>query len=441
MRRIATLLAVFCSLAAAQEEDRVLGAMRSVVGVTARRSMTMNFQGRDVTRQMNVRQVGVVVGEDLVLTATLGEEAEDVRVFLAGSAEGIDAEVFDSDETFSILRVEDAELVPLAFASEWDPRPGQKLVWIGLVPGAVGLWTPVAKEASVDALLPVEGAERPLIYSDPPFRGPVITLSSPVLNGAGEAVGLVVPGREDAPGGRRGARAMMNAGIPVVRAASTFSQYLGGEVQERGVLGVSVEVLGDKVAEALGMKGTKGVLVTQVTPGSGAAQAGIVAQDVIVRVGDEAITSPSGLRDALRGKEAGSAVRVEVVRVAAEGPANETLDVTLGARERASKEDRVRAKRFGFVAEPLTPGVRNGQGLGEDVQGCHVRRVKEGSPAALGRPTPLHRGDVILKVGETPVPDVEALRKALADLPDGKPATFFVRHVGDTRFVEITPEK
>ncbi|MHC4666973.1 MAG: PDZ domain-containing protein, partial [Planctomycetota bacterium] len=300
----------------------------------------------------------------------------------------------------------------------------------------------VAKAAQVDALLEDDQQGTRHVYSDPPFRGPVASVGALVRDARGRAVGIVLQRAAPAPGGGRGMRMMRRpgGGLPLVKPAGEFAHFLGGEIGRRGVLGVTGETLGEKVAQALGVKGTQGVLVTQVTPGSGAAAAGIAAQEIILSVAGTPTPTRAALQQALQGKKAGETVAVEVLRITEEGAAKRALDVKLTAREASDRSDRFRARRFGFVAEPLTPTVRRDQGLAADVRGLHVRRVTRGSPAALARPTPLRRGDIILRVGDAPVPDMDALKKALQAVATGTAVTLFVRQGEDTRFVEITPE-
>ncbi|MHC4491419.1 MAG: PDZ domain-containing protein, partial [Planctomycetota bacterium] len=317
------------------------------------------------------------------------------------------------------------------------------VTWVGLLAGAEGRWTPVRKPARVDALLADETQGAGQAYSDPPFRGPVATICALILDADGNAVGLMVP-RPPAQTGRAGGRGGMmrrgGAGLPVVRPASSFAQYLGGEIAARGILGITGEALGEKVAQALGVEDTRGVLITQVTPASGAAAAGIEAQMIILKVGEQPTPTLAALQQALRGKQAGETVGVTVLKLADDGPVTKTISVELTAREAPDKKNRLRARRFGFQAEPLTALVRRTYGLGEDVSGLHVRRVTRGSPAALARPTALRRGDVILRVGDTPVKDLDALKQALEAIANGTSVTLFVRHASDTRFVEIKPE-
>jgi len=426
MRALIAVLAL-AALAAAQD------ASEAVVGVQARRQV--NFRGRTMTA--NVRQAGVIIDDDLVLTPSLGETAENIRVFREG-APAIDAEIVESGPHFTLLRAAELAGTPVEFRKTWAPRVGDRVAWIGILGGAVGRWTPLSKPAAIDALLEDEqgGVDA---YSDPPFSPVVTAAGALVVDDAGRAVGIVAMRRQDADGGGR-ARFRRAGGLPVVRPASQFLHYLDGSVASRGVLGVVGEPLGEKVAAAFGMEGKMGVLVTQVTPGSGAAGAGIRPQDVVAKVDGEAVGTVAALQQALRAKRPGDAVSLEVVRLGDEGPETLAVEAKLGARVGTGRGDRLRARRFGFVAEPITPAVRRDQGLAGDVKGLHVRRVTAGSPAALGRPTGLERGDVVLRVGEKVVPDLEALKAALASIPDGIAVTFFVRNGAQTRFVEIRPE-
>jgi serine protease Do len=434
MMRILAVLGVFAAIGAAQETSKLDRAKAAIVGVQAQR--TMEMRGRSFP--MRVQQAGVLIGKGIVLTPALGNDATEVKVHVAGGREALEAEVLDSDTSYSILSVEGAPDATLEFVRDWKPAAGQKLVWIGVL-GAIGKWTPVAREASVDALIDDETG--PIVYSDPPFAGPVLSGGGIVLNAAGDAVGLIGVRRNQRQGG--GNRRMMRrqGGLPVVFPAARFAAYLDAGAGQRGVLGVTAETLSAKVAEAMGLEKTRGVIVTQVTPGSAAAAAGIEAQDIIVAVAGTAVSDLNGLMQALRGKKAGETVKVKLVRLADTGKVDKEVEATLKAREKTERSDRLRARRFGFTAEPLTDAVRRSYELPADLKGVYVRRVQGGGPAAMGRPTALRRGDVILKVGQAPVGDIAALKKALAEAEDGKPVTLFVRHAAETRFVEITPEK
>lgn len=78
------------------------------------------------------------------------------------------------------------------------------------------------------------------------------------------------------------------------------------------MLGVEAESLGPQLAEYFGVK--EGVLVRSVAKDSAAQKAGIKAGDVIVKVGDEKVTSPMEVTNALRGERTSKDVSLTVVR-------------------------------------------------------------------------------------------------------------------------------
>jgi serine protease Do len=437
-RTIGALL--FCAAFAAAEEGKTAAKPTdSVVGVRARVMRTFSFRGQSRSQPVTYQQVGIVIGKGQILTASLGDNAENVRIFMPGNTEGIEAEVVESDTEFSVLKAEELEAPALVFSKRWTGKVGSKVQWIGLLPGSLGKWTAVLKDASIDAILENEQTGSTDFFSDPPFSRGLVVMRCALILADGEAVGLITErvAQEGGGGGRRMGR---QQSMPLIRPATAFAHYLDGTIGKRGVLGVMVEDMGEKVAEAMGLKNQKGVIVTQVTPGSAAEKAGILAQDVIVKIGEHEITGGAALRRALQGQSEGTTVTVALMRVGDEGAKSMTVEAVLKAKEESDAKDRHRAKRFGFVTEPLTPTIRAQFGLDADLQGVHVRRVTRGSPAAMARPTGLRRGDVILKVGDISISNNDALKEVLKAIPSGTPAVFFVRHAGDTRFVEITPE-
>lgn len=86
------------------------------------------------------------------------------------------------------------------------------------------------------------------------------------------------------------------------------------ELKRRGMLGVMLAPVNDEVKERLKLVDTKGVLINSTVPDSAAAAAGILANDVIVRINDDPIDSVSNLMRILRKHGAGEAMKVVVIR-------------------------------------------------------------------------------------------------------------------------------
>ncbi|MBI3079151.1 MAG: DegQ family serine endoprotease, partial [Deltaproteobacteria bacterium] len=82
---------------------------------------------------------------------------------------------------------------------------------------------------------------------------------------------------------------------------------------EKG-LGLTVQELTPEMAEHFGLKEAKGVIVTEVEPGSPGEQGGVVQGDIIKEVNRRSIRSLADYRDAIQGVRKGSRVLMLVTR-------------------------------------------------------------------------------------------------------------------------------
>lgn len=88
----------------------------------------------------------------------------------------------------------------------------------------------------------------------------------------------------------------------------------GDELPRRGLLGVMLSPVNDQQKEQLGLESTKGTLITNVVPNSAAMEAGLKANDVIVKVGDKDIEDLPSCMRAFRSYYAGDKVKLTVIR-------------------------------------------------------------------------------------------------------------------------------
>ena len=96
--------------------------------------------------------------------------------------------------------------------------------------------------------------------------------------------------------------------------------------ENRGFLGINMEDLSPQLGEYFGVKDGEGVLLTEVVADSPAEKAGLKAGDVILKVGDETITSTSDLHEAMAETEPGQELAVAVKRQGKD----QSFKVTLG---------------------------------------------------------------------------------------------------------------
>jgi len=156
-------------------------------------------------------------------------------------------------------------------------------------------------------------------------------------------------------------------GMPLLR-----THLLGG-----GYLGVELMPLTRELRAHFGVPEERGVMVARVLEGSPAAQAGLQVGDVVTAVESEAVESPWDLSLAVRGKEAGDRVTLEVWR---EG---RPLDFAVTVEER--ERERV----------DLAPLLWRGSGDGPGMLGFRARRGGDGSPTLYFEP------EVVERLGES----------------------------------------
>jgi len=190
--------------------------------------------------------------------------------------------------------------------------------------------------------------------------------------------------------------------IPAAQARKVIDQLRSHGHIDRGWLGVQIQPVTEAIAEGLGLKAAKGALVASVVPDSPAAKAGLQAGDVILKVGGKAVDDFKALPRLIAATRAGSHLKIAVYRQGA----TKRLSAVIG---KMPDEDEVAAApgdmehaghaqaRLGLYLEPLTPEVRQSQGLAARTQGVVVARVEEGSPAQRAGIEP---GSIISMVGQ-----------------------------------------
>ena len=117
--------------------------------------------------------------------------------------------------------------------------------------------------------------------------------------------------------------------IPANRAEFIVPQLIqSGKVTDLGLadLGLEGTTIDATAAAQLQLPVTQGVLVTSVNANGPAAQAGLKAGDVIVRLNSTAVTDEAGLLDKVLNKNPGEQVALQVYR----GSQLSTVNVTLG---------------------------------------------------------------------------------------------------------------
>ena len=218
----------------------------------------------------------------------------------------------------------------------------------------------------------------------------------PLLNIRGEVIGINTAIYSQAQG--------IGFAIPADRARRVVDDLITfGEVQAAW-FGLEVQDLDDKLATYLGYEGTRGVLVTEVYPGSPAEKAGIEVQDILVQADQSELPSSEVLADLLRRMSVNDDITFRVFR---KGKfRNKTLKSV--ALPEAMAENYCQ-RSLGIRVGELTSKAMIGVGI----KGVEITEVTRGSQAER---VGLQPGDVLLKINDHSIPNVKEFRKEFSKL-------------------------
>ena len=257
------------------------------------------------------------------------------------------------------------------------------------------------------------------------MQGDVIGVNTAILSPTGGSIGI-------------GFSMSSNVVAPVVAQLKEF-----GEVR-RGWLGVTIGPVTNDIAETLGMDKAAGAIVSDITAGGPADEAGIEVADVIVLFGGQSV-SDSGELVRLVGKAAvGSKVTVVVMR----NTRRKMIDVVLGQRPQdltAMPQSSITPEPepepefegvAGLTVSEIDEVLRQKKSLPETAKGLLVVNVDETSDAHAKN---IRVGDIITDAGQMTINTVDELKSQILSTKEAGRSSILllVRRDGQPRFVVI----
>ncbi|MBW1799314.1 MAG: DegQ family serine endoprotease [Deltaproteobacteria bacterium] len=253
----------------------------------------------------------------------------------------------------------------------------------------------------------------------------------PLINLAGRAVGI-----NTAIFSQSGGYMGIGFAIPINMAKNIRDQLIAHGSVTRGYLGIVIQDLTPALAKTFDVKDAKGVLISEVSQGSPAEQAGLKQGDVIIEFNGKPVEKVGPFRNQVALIAPGTTANMTVIR----NGKSQSLPVKIGklpGGDLAARGPADVLEKLGFAVETLTGELAQRLGY-QGETGVVVTQVASGSVAASAGIRP---GALVKEVNRKQIHNVEEFVQALA--PTGGKGTILllIREGRGSRYVALSFKK
>jgi serine protease Do len=391
-------------------------------------------RGQRVPRTFRQRGLGsgvVVTGDGYILTNNhVIDSADDIRVeFTDGRSLKAKLVGADKPSDLALLKVDATNLPTVAVGNSDAVQVGDVVLAVGNPLGIGQTVTMGIISAKGRSTGSGDGSYEDFLQTDAPINHG--NSGGALVNLKGELVGInsQIVSQSDGNIG-------IGFAIPANMARHVMDDLRKDGRVRRAQLGISIQPMTSDLAESLGMKQVKGVIVSAVTPDSAADRAGVKRGDVITTFNGQPVQDYNALRNRVADMAPGSTATVGIVRDGSEKTLNVKLDeaaVSRTGRDRDTADGSEDKAALGISVAPLTPDVAAEAKLPRNARGVVVQDVNpDGRAADAG----IQAGDIILEVNRQPVQSIEELRAAVRKSAD-RPTLLLVNRDGHDIFVTV----
>jgi len=251
----------------------------------------------------------------------------------------------------------------------------------------------------------------------------------PLLNLNGEVIGI-----NTAIVSKSGGNMGIGFAIPSNMAKNIKTQIIEKGTVTRGFLGVSLQPIDRDLAEAFNLNKTEGALVADVVTKSPADKAGIMQGDIILKLNENPVRSPTTLRNDVLLLKPGTLITLTINRK------GEILNipVTLESHSSQINSESEVSKQLGISVDNLNPDTIQKYRLSSEDSGVVIIDVQ---PGTIGAKAGLRPGMLIMGINHKKITNVKEFNEAFQSTSDSKRVLLLIR-LGDgtMRFISLKTE-
>ena len=250
----------------------------------------------------------------------------------------------------------------------------------------------------------------------------------PLINAAGEVVGV-----NSAIFSQTGGNVGIGFAIPIDLAKKIAEQLRKNGRVVRGWLGIRAQDVSPQLASSLGIgRGGEMAVVTEVTEGSPAAEAGIKTSDIVVEFNGKPVPRSHEFPTVIADTPPGQKVTLKIIREKKE----QTVAIKIGElpdESDASQQIEAKDAEIGVRVQRITPEAARRLGM-NSTKGVIIVEVQPGSPADL---VGLEPADVVREVNQRPVNNVKDFQIALRQARRGDRILLLVQRGDNAVFFAV----
>lgn len=254
----------------------------------------------------------------------------------------------------------------------------------------------------------------------------------PLFNMEGKVVGI-----NSQIYSRTGGFMGLSFAIPMDVVMNVVNQIKAHGKAEHGWLGVQIQDVTRELAESFGMKKPQGALVAKIMPGSPAEKADLQIGDIITEFNGQPIETSGDLPPMVGMTPINEKATLKIIR---QGEAK-TITFKIGLlpdqpeQVAESKPEAMPTNRLGISVTDLTTEQRGALEIASG--GVLVQNVGKGPAKEAG----IQEGDVILRIQNETIRDVNTFNKVIKSLPTGKSVAVLIQRRGNPAFLALKIDK